>query len=87
MGTYHTYSYIGDCEYYSHSDWQQTKKCTKRQQHCADVRPGSSRIYSCLLASAEQGGSCIQMIKVVEYIGLSHTQGRRLLDACLPAVK
>lgn len=38
------------------------QKCTKRQEHCADVRPGSSRIYSCLLVSAEQVGSCIQMI-------------------------
>ena len=30
----------------------------ERQEHCAGVRPGSSRIYNCLVASAEQVPVC-----------------------------
>ena len=29
----------------------------EREEHCADVRPGSSRIYNCLLATAEKVSS------------------------------
>lgn len=31
-----------------------TDCAAEREERCADVRPGSSRIYNCLLASAEQ---------------------------------
>lgn len=38
---------------------------TEKDEHCADVRPGSSRIYNCLLASAEQ----VRTYYTYRYIG------------------